>query len=222
MSAGLVTLNAGFQGLRRRAPLLFWPVVFLWTAIGGLGHGLAMHYLDTRAVVLLYPISAAALLWPVLVDTGLGRLRGTVAAGVLAALLWWMSWIGWHVAEGARPEGPFTGMAWVSDRWEGNDPYAFDPRAGAAAGMAFARLPPKDWIPHFQALSETKKIREPGRRRGRGSNRRLLTAVELRRLWIAEPFVLWGSLLIAVWPRKADRLLNFLRYLSPRQWRRRR
>ncbi|MEL6765838.1 MAG: hypothetical protein AAFP17_01555 [Pseudomonadota bacterium] len=223
MSAGLVTLNNAFKGLKTAAPVLFWPVAVGWTALGGLGHGMAMHYTDTSLVLLLYPLLAAGLLFPVLIDTARNRLGGTLNAALLAALLWWTSWVGWHVAEGARPEGVFTGMAWVSTQWEGNDPYAFDPVAGAAAGVAFARLTPADWISYFSELSESKELREPqGRRRsGRSRPRRLLTPVELRRIWLAEPAILFLSALCAVWPRRANMLLSFAQYLNPRNWFRR-
>ncbi|MEM6422579.1 MAG: hypothetical protein AAF698_08315 [Pseudomonadota bacterium] len=222
MSAGLATLNAGFVALRRRAGIMFWPLVAAYTAIGGLGHGLAMHYMDTTLVFWLYPITAGALLWPVLVDTGLGRASGTVAAALLAALLWWTSWVGWHLAEGARPPGPFPSTAWLDAENgppPGQGPYDFDTGVGVAAAITFARMPSAEWPDYFFALSETKKLEVPRRRGQRGYDRRFLTPKELREVWLIEPFALWAMLMIAVWPQRAERVLHFGRMLNPRNWR---
>ncbi|MEO1470675.1 MAG: hypothetical protein AAFV86_16635 [Pseudomonadota bacterium] len=211
MSAGLVTLNAGFRAVRRRAPLLFWPLVTVYAGIGGLGLGLASHYLDARLVFWLVPISTGALMWPVLVDTGLGRLRGTLAAALISALVWWTQWIGWHLAEGARPQGPFPSTAWLAEPPPTPSPYDFDARAGIAAAIAFAVMPPSGWPAHFHALSEIKKLETP-RRRNR--SRRHYRPEELRRYWIMEPFVYWTVMLIAVWPRRAERILQFANALG--------
>ncbi|MEM6678204.1 MAG: hypothetical protein AAF675_10055 [Pseudomonadota bacterium] len=220
MSAGMVTVNAGFRALKTHAPLLFWPVVVVYTTLGGLGHGLAMHYLDTRLIACVYLLLVAALMWPVFVDVGLGRASGTLAALLLTALFWWTSWIGWHVAEGARPQGPFTGMAFVSDHWTGPSPYDFDADKGAAAGMAFARLPAADWPDYFTRLSETKKIERPLRRRRRARRQgeaRYLSPEALRQYWVAEPILIWGTLLIVVWPRRAEQLLAFTKMIPRRR-----
>lgn len=221
MSAGLVTLNAGFRRLKAM-PVLFWPVAVAWTAVGGLGHGVATHFLDARLMFLLYPLGAAVLLWPVLTDTATDKLRGTINAVLLTAILWWTSWLGWHVAEGARAPGPYLSSAWVSASYEGPDPYAFDVAKGAAAGRAFAGLAPAAWIPHFAALSEAEKLRVPTRRRRYyGTSRRAyLTPRQLRIGWSLEPLIVLLTALVAVWPRRAERVLHFAQYLNPRRWRR--
>lgn len=226
MSAGLVTVNNGFRRLKATSPVLFWPVAVAWVAFGGIGHGVAMHYLATALVILLYPLGAAALFWPLLVGTASNRLGGTINATLFAALFWWMSWVGWHVAEGGRQQGPFSGVDWAVAEGSVRDPYAFDGARGVAAGIAFATLTPAEWVPHFRALSEAKKIKEP-RRRWRSSRSRpdsYFTPGELRWNWAWEPVVVWLMALMAVWPKHADRILVFgqyLKYLNPRRWGRR-
>ncbi|MEL6774046.1 MAG: hypothetical protein AAFP23_04735, partial [Pseudomonadota bacterium] len=158
MSAGLVTMQAGFKAVRVHAPILFWPLVTLYTTLGGLGLGLGAHYLDTRAVFWFVPLCTGALMWPVLVDMNLGKLRGTLASLLLAALMWWTQWIGWHLAEGARAEGPWAGTAWLATDAPSPSPYDFDSQAGVRSAVSFALMPPADWPAHFHALSEVKKL----------------------------------------------------------------
>ncbi|MEM9781791.1 MAG: hypothetical protein AAF899_04875 [Pseudomonadota bacterium] len=220
MSAGLATVNRGFKWLRARGAAAFWAGTLIWITIGGLGHGAAMNVLDERAVFFLFVFSAGALTWPVLVDTGLSRFAGTLAALVLTGLLWWTHWIGWHLAEAGRDAGPFRNVAWLQEARPGADPYAFDGVRGIAGAMAFATLPPSAWRAHFHDLSETVEIRQPPRRPGYTSPGNI-SPRRLREIWLIEPVVLFVVQLMAVWPRKAQRLLHFLRWLSPRYWRRR-
>ncbi|MEM6971379.1 MAG: hypothetical protein AAF577_01135 [Pseudomonadota bacterium] len=220
MSAGLVTVNRGFRWLRARGAVPFWAGALIWMAVGGLGHGAAMKIMDERAVYFFFVFSAGALTWPVLVDTGLSRLKGTLAAIVFSGLLWWTHWVGWHLAEAGRDPGPFRNVAWLQEPRPGADPFAFDGRRAVEGAMAFALLPPSSWRGYFHDLSERVEIKQPPRRPGYRS-RGNLSPERLRRIWTYEPLVFFVVQLIAVWPRKTALLLNFLSWLSPRYWRRR-
>ncbi|MEM6487635.1 MAG: hypothetical protein AAF677_05075 [Pseudomonadota bacterium] len=216
MSAGMVTVNAGFRWVRARSRAGFWVAAVVWLTLGGLGHGAAMQMADEKLIGLLYPAAAGALTWPLLVGMGFPRLQGSAIAAVFALLLWWTHWVGWHLADGARDDGPFPRTAWLqAERPLGADPYAFDAGAGAAAAAGFAMMPPSAWPAHLVAQSERLHLLWPPRRPG--YDRRRISAQWLRRLWIGEPLLLWFVQLAAVWPRKTEWLLSILPYLDIRR-----
>ncbi|MEM6905154.1 MAG: hypothetical protein AAF568_04605, partial [Pseudomonadota bacterium] len=110
------------------------------------------------------------------------------------ALFWWSHWLGWHLAEGAREQGPFRSPAWIGQPGLG-DPYAFDLHKGQAFAMIFAATPPTEWPVYFHALSETASIdRRIRRRHHRGEPKPQYTAETVRLIWLGEPFLLWFSI----------------------------